>query len=353
MHLLKSQPGGFVDEEGIIDLDQSPADIIILSAADSSLGALTHAAENLSANFPSIRLANWLQLLKPAAFDLYRHKVLDHAKVVVVSLLGGSSYWQYGVEQLEDWLKGSRPKRPRQLIIVSGDDSADPELTELSSLDEKSVQRVWRYLREGGVPNAQQLFQFLAAECLQRDVQWQEPQPLPHCLLYQPDSPYAQATFTEWQERWEREIHSAQTICILLFYRSHLQSANTQMFADLIRVLEAQGLQPLPIAIASLKDPESLALVNALIEQSDAKLILNTTGFASNRVSAPDLSAEPTEFHSPFARDIPVFQLILSGSTAEDWQQYSQGLRSRDIAMQVVLPEMDGRIITRALSFKA
>ncbi|MGB1010433.1 MAG: cobaltochelatase subunit CobN, partial [Thiolinea sp.] len=253
MHLLKSQPGGFVDEEGIIDLDQSPADIIILSAADSSLGALTHAAENLSANFPSIRLANWLQLLKPAAFDLYRHKVLDHAKVVVVSLLGGSSYWQYGVEQLEDWLKGSRPKRPRQLIIVSGDDSADPELTELSSLDEESVQRVWRYLREGGVPNAQQLFQFLAAECLQRDVQWQEPQPLPHCLLYQPDSPYAQATFTEWQERWEREIHSAQTICILLFYRSHLQSANTQMFADLIRVLEAQGLQPLPIAIASLK----------------------------------------------------------------------------------------------------
>ena len=359
MHLLKSQPGGFVDEEGIIDLDQSPADIIILSAADSSLGALTHAAENLPADFPTIRLANWLQLLKPAAFDLYQAKVLDHAKVVVVSLLGGSSYWQYGVEQLEEWLKGARPKRPRQLIVVSGDDSADPELTELSSIGEPELQRVWRYLREGGVLNAQQLFYFLGAHCLGRTERWQEPQPLPHCMLYLPDSPYAQATFSEWQQRWQQaESVSAQqvaghNVCLLLFYRSHLQSANTGMFDALIRVLEAQGLQPLPVAIASLKDPESLTLVNALIEQSDARLILNTTGFASNRVSAPGLSAEPTTFQSPFSRDIPVLQLILSGSTQEDWEQYSQGLRSRDIAMQVVLPEMDGRIISRALSFKA
>ncbi len=311
MHLLKSQPGGFVDEEGIIDLDQSPADIIVLSAADSSLGALTHAAESLPDDFPSIRLANWLQLLKPAAFDLYRDRVLDHAKVIVVSLLGGSSYWQYGVEQLEDWLKGSRPKRPRQLIIVSGDDSADPELTALSSSDAVSVQRVWRYLREGGVLNAQQLFLFLAAECLQQDRRWHEPQPLPHCMLYLPHSPYTQATFGEWQQRWKDQSITPEQVCIVLFYRSHLQSANTQMFTDLVEVLEAQGLQPLPIAIASLKDPESLTLVNALIEQSDASLILNTTGFSSNRISAPDLSAEPTTFNSPFSRDIPVLQLIL------------------------------------------
>jgi cobaltochelatase CobN len=44
---------------------------------------------------------------------------------------------------------------------------------------------------------------------------------------------------------------------------------------------------------------------------------------------------------------------VLSSSTEQDWQQYHQGLRSRDIAMQVVLPEMDGRILTRAVSFKS
>ena len=59
------------------------------------------------------------------------------------------------------------------------------------------------------------------------------------------------------------------------------------------------------------------------------------------------------EFQSPFSRPVPVLQLVLSSSTENDWQDYKQGLRSRDIAMQVVLPEMDGRILTRAVSFKA
>ena len=84
MHLLKAQPGGFVDEEGIIDLDQTPAPIVVLSAADSSLAALAQAVEALPEDFPEVRLANWMQLLKPAAFDLYRSAVLDHAQVVVV-----------------------------------------------------------------------------------------------------------------------------------------------------------------------------------------------------------------------------------------------------------------------------
>ncbi len=280
--------------------------------------------------------------------------MLDHAQVVVVSLLGGSSYWQYGVEQLEDWLKGSRPNHPRHLIMVSGDNSPDTELSVISSVDNsESVQRVWQYLRAGGVTNAQQLFRFVAQACLGRETSWQEPQVLPQCLLYMPNAPYAQASYADWQQRWQQQGNSTDNVCVVLFYRSHLQGANTRMFDELITLLEAQGLQPLPIAIASLKDPESLMLVNALMETSQARLIINTTGFASTRVTAPDLSAEPTNFQSPFERDIPVLQLILSSSTEEDWQQFSQGLRSRDIAMQVVLPEMDGRIITRAVSFKA
>ena len=59
-------------------------------------------------------------------------------------------------------------------------------------------------------------------------------------------------------------------------------------------MLVRNGINPLPIAIASLKDPESTTLVNALLEQSDAGLIVNTTGFASYTVSSPDLASQPT-----------------------------------------------------------
>ena len=148
-------------------------------------------------------------------------------------------------------------------------------------------------------------------------------------------------------------------VCIILFYRSHLQNANTKMFDDFISCVQAQGLKPLPIAVSSLKDPESLALVNHLIAQSNASVILNTTGFASNSssLSGSEFSAAtdsgPSYFISPFINDIPVIQVMLSSTLQEDWAENTQGLNSRDLAMQVVLPEMDGRVIARAISFKA
>ena len=103
MHLLSAKPGGYADDEGIIDLAQSAGDIVILSAADSSLAALAEVVETLPGDYPSVRLANWLQLLKPAAFDLYQDRVLDHASVVLVSLLGGENYWRYACERLAEW----------------------------------------------------------------------------------------------------------------------------------------------------------------------------------------------------------------------------------------------------------
>lgn len=350
MHLLASQPGGFTDDEGIIDLEQSSADIVVLSAADSSLAALANSAESLPENYPSIRLANWLQLLKPAAFDLYRDKVLDQAKVVVVSFLGGASYWQYGFDQLQTWVQACDG---RTLILVPGDNSPDEQLFSGSTVGVEDSRRVWQFLREGGTVNNQQLFYFLADQYIDgQRYQWHEPERLPNCMMYMPASnlKHSQASYADWQERWGA---LRDQVCVVLFYRSHLQSSNTAMFDDLISTLEAQGLQPLPIAISSLKDAESLTLVNALIEQAAAKLVINTTGFASNTVSSPDLSSQPSHFNSPFVEKIPVFQLVLSSSTKEYWQTYSQGLRSRDIAMQVVLPEMDGRIVTRAVSFKS
>ncbi|WP_444997767.1 cobaltochelatase subunit CobN [Aliikangiella sp. IMCC44359] len=369
MHLLAAQPGGFTDDEGIIDLNQTPADIVILSAADSSLAALASAADCLPDDFPEIRLANWMQLLKPAAFDLYQDKVLDEAKVVVVSLLGGENYWPYGFQQLQVWAEQDSVKQPRKLILIPGDDTPDDSLFLASNIQAETAQIIWRFLREGGGVNNQQLFLCIAEQFLDKAYSWHQPQVFPRCMIYMPrpfltdliasrkksklnsHSISLQASYYDWQKRWQ-ENNVNGPVAVMLFYRSHLQSANTDMFDQLVELFENEGINLLPIAIASLKDPESITLVNALLQQSQAKLIINTTGFSSNRVSSPDLSSQPTDFFSPFELKIPILQLILSSSTQQDWQNYSQGLRSRDIAMQVVLPEMDGRIITRAMSFK-
>lgn len=382
MHLRASQPGGFVEDDGIIDLEQTPADIVVMSAADSSLAVMASAVESLPEHYPSVRLANWMQLLKPAAFDLYEDKVLNHAKVVVVSVLGGRSYWPYGLEQLQAW---QAAKPGRTLIVVPGDDTPDQDLfdacasysdSERIPLPQADAERVWQCLRQSGVSNNLSLFGFLASQYLDADFVWREPEPLPRCMMYMPaghfhrseHSPakrpptkrslpkHGQSTLAEWQQHWQANDIDGP-VALLLFYRSHLQSANTGMFDAFIDVLEAQGVRVLPLSIVSLKDPESLALVQQIIHSSQAQLVINSTGFASNKVDSPDLSTLPTEFTSPLANAegvaLPVLQVILSSSTQEDWLEQAQGLRSRDIAMQIVLPEMDGRIISRAISFKA
>ena len=350
MHLLAAQPGGFVEEEGIIDLGQDPARMVILAAAETSLAMLADAAEQLGDEIASLRLANWSHLIKPAAYDLYEDKVLEQAELVIVSLLGGASYWQYGFQRLQAW---QQAKPSRQLILVPGDDTPDPQLVAASSISLDGYTRLWAYLRNGGVGNGISLLRYCQQTWLEpeHEATWHEPYSLPQAMLYVPGQ--SQASLTDWRQQAQaRGIAETAPSVVLLFYRSHLQSGNTGMFDGLLSALEDAGLNPIALAITSLKDPVAKALINHTIEAVDARLVVSSLGFANNRVDTPELSAEPSHYNLPIARTIPVLQLVLSSTTRDAWQEFSQGLRSRDIAMQVVLPEMDGHVLTRAVSFR-
>jgi cobaltochelatase CobN len=48
----------------------------------------------------------------------------------------------------------------------------------------------------------------------------------------------------------------------------------------------------------------------------------------------------------------PVLQVTFAGASEEAWRESSRGLSPTDLTMNVVLPEVDGRLITRAVSFK-
>jgi cobaltochelatase CobN len=76
-------------------------------------------------------------------------------------------------------------------------------------------------------------------------------------------------------------------------------------------------------------------------------LLLNTTSFSLARLETETPQVELWE-----KLDVPVLQVILCASSVEQWESQLQGLTPRDMAMNVALPEVDGRIITRAVSFK-
>ena len=54
-----------------------------------------------------MRLANLMQLSQNASVDLYCEEVVAEARLVVVRLLGGRSYWPYGAEQIVETCAGT------------------------------------------------------------------------------------------------------------------------------------------------------------------------------------------------------------------------------------------------------
>ncbi|WP_426139330.1 cobaltochelatase subunit CobN [Pseudomonas sp. DWP3-1-2] len=333
MHLLRTQPGGFVPDDSIADLGQTPAELVILCSGDSSLALLAEAAQQLPQDYPSLRLANPMQVQNHASVDLYVDQVLRHAKVILISLHGGIGYWRYGVERLVELAR-----QGVQIILVPGCDRPDPELTDLSTVPAEDCQRLWQFLRQGGMHNALELYRCLGSGWLGRDYSWSEPQPLPRTAVYHPVK--ARAELSDWQADWKAD----QPIVGLLFYRSHLQAANTAFIDEFCSRMQAQGLNPLPIAVASLKEAGCMTQVEDWLDEVDAELILNTTGFAQSSPEAPHLR--------PFRRNIPVIQAICAQDNEPGWRASEQGLGARDLAMHIALPELDGRIISRPVSFK-
>ena len=52
------------------------------------------------------------------------------------------------------------------------------------------------------------------------------------------------------------------------------------------------------------------------------------------------------------ALDVPVIQAITAASSRTAWEVSGRGLGPLDTAMNVAIPEFDGRIITVPISFK-
>ena len=335
MHLLQATPGAITDGSEAVDLGQDPGDIVFLSAADTEVAALSAAQASLGEGAPSLRLANLMQLGHNLSVDLYVEQVIAGAKLVVLRLLGGASYWPYGVEQVHAACRA----KGIALAVLPGDEQPDPGLAAYTTLDEEAAFRLWRYCIEGGPENARNFLAY-AASLLGRDSDWQEPRPLLRAGIYWPG--LTQPGLDDLRAEWK----TAAPVAAIVFYRALLQAGNLAPVDALVAALQRAGVNPLPLYCNSLKDAQSGAVVRGLLTESSAEIILNATGFA---LSAPGAVRAETPFD---ACDGPVLQVVFSGGTATAWGDGTTGLSARDIAMNVALPEVDGRVLTRAVSFK-
>jgi len=103
MHKIAALPGGWnPNTEGVIFIEQSPAPIIFLTYADTDIQTIATAQSCLEDDFPEIRVANLLNLQQQLSIDVYVETIISKAKIIVIRLLGGSSYWSYGFERIKE-----------------------------------------------------------------------------------------------------------------------------------------------------------------------------------------------------------------------------------------------------------
>ncbi|MAH84407.1 MAG: cobaltochelatase subunit CobN [Rhodospirillaceae bacterium TMED8] len=341
MHLLAAQPGAIDDGSEAVDLCQTPGDIIFISAADTELSMLADARAALPAKgFPSMRLANLMQLGHNMSVDLYIDGVITKAKIVIVRLLGGRGYWPYGVEQI---VLACR-RADVHLAFLPGDDEPDLELTELSTLPIESQHRLWQYCVHGGRENIADLLRY-TADLIGIKTEWREPRPLMRAGLYWRGT--ASIDLDAIRKDWKPN----QPVAALVFYRALMQADNLLAVQALVEGLADVGLNALPIFIASLKDEVSAAALDTFFAEESPDIILNATGFAYSPPGKPRVKG-PFDIFDDGESGPPVLQVVFSGGNREGWSDNTRGLSARDIAMNVALPEVDGRVLTRAVSFK-
>jgi cobaltochelatase CobN len=335
MHLLSTRPGGHVEDggQGVVRVAQTPGSVVVLSAADTTLSLLADAAAQLGPDYPSVRLANLMWLRQPASVDLYVDDVLRHARVVVIDHLGSPSDWAYVVERA----MSSARERGQWLAMFSGDAGEDPQLLLRSTAPPGDCRHLWRCLREGGRNNAQAFFSLIGHAAFGLGARPALPVPLPSAVRYRPQAATRPAPWTP-----------GAPVALLLFYRAHLQAGNTAVFDAMLDALAAAGLNTLALAVDSLKNADSHAAVQALAAEHRVAIVLNATNFAVASLDGGDGDVSPIAL----AGVAPVLQLITAGCAHDQWLADPHGLAPRDLAMQVVLPEVDGRILTRAISFK-
>jgi cobaltochelatase CobN len=333
MHLLATS-GATLDEiVEPVDLAQPPGDVVVLSFADSDLAALAAAWALERDALPSVRLAHLRDLRHPLSVDLWIDRVARHAKVVVVRLLGGLDWWRYGIERLADVAR----ERALALAVLPGEDRDDPRLAEASTLPQHELALILDYFREGGIANLRALLRRLA-HLAGSSLQAAEPQPLPRMAGYLPGEGAVAL------QRLAGRLAPGDPVVAIIFYRAVLLAADTAPIDALCAALRQRGLAPAPLMITSLKDPAAAEFMHAALAQLAPAAIVTTTAFA-----AGGDADRPTPLD---AANVPVLQAVIATTKRATWCESARGLGAADLAMHVVLPELDGRVLAGAFAFK-
>ena len=292
--------------------------ILLLSTSDTDLlAAQSCAADYRCANPSRVRAAD-----VPA--------MLVDVNLVVVRLLGGRATWPQGLASV---LGSGVPT-----VVLGGESSPDAELMAASTVPAGIAQEALSYLVEGGPQNLGQLAAFLSDTVLRTGGGFLAPVPMPQVGVR------SGASLPGPDGRPESESSTTgRTSCPATRHSSMTWSPGSR--------------PPAPNRCRS-SAPRCVDWTAVTIRCSSS---LTAAMRWSSRCSRPAawcrLRRRPVVMKSAWSigalaeLDIPIMQGICLTTSRADWAA-ANSMTPMDAAMQVAIPEFDGRIITVPFSFK-
>ncbi|KQN12188.1 cobaltochelatase subunit CobN [Sphingomonas aurantiaca] len=334
MHVVFRETHGLEENAVPQDLAQSPADLVVLSFSDGDLGAFAagwRRADAAGRRLPSLRLANLAVLQHPLSVDTYVEQTLAGAKGILIRLIGGRSYWSYGLQQVEHLAR----EKGIALAVLAADGRIDTRLDAASTIPVSTLRQLATLCDTGGAVAAHAaLAQFaLAAGCYAgpvagvraiADVGGWQPQ----------DGVTCPAAFA---------LTAKRPRVLIVFYRSYLTAADLHPIEALHGELTGRGFDVIGLFAPSLKAPDAAGWLARWVGVLAPAAIVNATAFSARGAT----DATPLD-----GAGVPVFQIALSTSDRAAWAGATRGLSPADLAMHVVLPEVDGRLFAGVASFK-
>ncbi len=322
--------------------------IAFLTHAETDLLTLHRSVQELPADFPKTVGINLLAIKNETHMAQLLDRELAAARIIVLRVLGRPS----SIPGFQELVRRAKAQG-QHLLVLSGAGDLNPELAAVSTVSPAVLHEALGYLQAGGYANLTALLYYLADHLLLTGFGYEPPVTLPEHGLYHPDLPESPDLGD-----WLRLRDPGRPTAGILFYRAHWVSGNLAFVDALVRELDAQGVNALPVFTASLKAVEAgtgAPWAFRFFQGENGPLLdvlINTVSFAMSEVNPDGPTSAGWSVEALRQLDVVVLQAITSGMARGPWASSSRGLNPLDTAMNVALPEFDGRLITVPISFK-
>jgi cobaltochelatase CobN len=257
---------------------------------------------------------------------------------VGLRLLGGRRAFPEGF----DALRAACVEAGIPFLAWPGERGRDLELEAASTTRAPLLAEAGRYWDEGGVENLANLLRSLSDALRGTGYGAAPPREVPRNGIHRPAA-----------------TGSGRPVIAVAFYRAHWMSGNLEFIDELCRAIQNAGGEPHAFFCYSLRDegPDDLpeAVAECLMEGDRlvADCLLLTLSFAVAQVQV-DGGTVADEWTARWMErlGVPVVQAVTSTGSRAAWAASSAGLAPLDVAMQVALPEFDGRIVGPPFCFK-